>query len=429
MTLMNNVFHDLLDKFVIIYLDDILVYSKNASEHQDHLRQVLLLLRKHQLFGKLSKCDFGKKSVDFLGHTVSDQGLAVDPHKIDSIRTWPAPTNQTELRSFLGLATYYRRFISHFATITAPMTDLLKKDQEYNWSSEAAAAFSTIKMALTTTPVLLLPDQSKPFRVTTDASDYAIGAVLSQDQGHGDQPIAFESRKMTPAELNYPIHEKELLAIIHALKIWRIYLEGHPFEVITDHASLEYLHTQAKLSRRQARWLETLQAHDFIIRYRPEKTNVIADALTRKREFNQVVSRLALELPQERLQESYLQDDYLHPLYQALNDPTTDSPPSLARYFLDNGRLYLKTASAPRLCIGQDADLRLQLLHDHYNISIFGHLGTDKTYSSLSRDFYWRKMQDDVKRYIASCESCQRNKSTNRAAAGLLNPLPTPTNR
>jgi hypothetical protein len=250
MGLMNDIFRPLLDKCVIVYLDDILVYSRTKKKHLEHLDQVLQLLRKNKLFGKLKKCDFFKSEVEFLGHLVSDQGLAVDPHKIDTIRDWPQPKNIHELRSFLGLASYYRRFVPGFSKVAAALTSLLHKDQPYLWKEEQESAFQQLKNLLMSTPVLCLPDPSLPFLVTTDASDLAIGAVLSKDQGRGDQPVAFESRKLTPAEKNYATYEKELLAIIHALKVWRIYLEGRPFSVITDHASLEYLHIQQTLLRK-----------------------------------------------------------------------------------------------------------------------------------------------------------------------------------
>ena len=177
MNLMNDVFRPLLNKCVVVYLDDILVYSKNLEEHHEQLRQVLDLLRKHKLYAKISKCDFAKTSVEFLGHVVSADGLAVDPHKIETIRSWTPPTNLKQLQSFLGLANYYRTFIKGFSKIAAPMTHLLSKDNPYVWADEQQAAFKALKMALTTTPVLALPDPDLPFTVITDASDVAISAV------------------------------------------------------------------------------------------------------------------------------------------------------------------------------------------------------------------------------------------------------------
>ena len=310
MNLMNDVFRPYLDKFVIVFLDDILIFSGSYKEHLKHMQQILNLLRHHKLFGKLSKCDFRKSTIHFLGHMISDKGVATEPDKIKAIKDWSAPRNLHELRSFLGLASYYRKFVKGFSKLASPLTDLLVKDKPYLWKEEQGQAFESLKQALTTTPVLCLPNYELPYVVTADASDITIGAVLSQDQGSGDQPIAFESRKLTPAELNYPIHEKELLAIVHALQVWQVYLEGKPFTVITDHASLEYLQTQHKLSRRQARWLELLQSYDFTIRYRPGRSNVVADALSWLPEANLITSLETLSITPNQLYEAYQMDIY-----------------------------------------------------------------------------------------------------------------------
>ena len=224
MLLMNQVFHLLLDVCVIVYIDDILIYSKMAEEHLVHLREVLELLRKHKLYAKISKCDFWSKEVEFLGHVVSADGVKVDPKKIDVIRNWPIPSSLKELQSFLGLANYYRKFIMNFSKKVVLITELLKCMNSFVWAEETQCSFDTLKDALSSAPVLCTPDPKLPFWVMTDASGHAIGAVLSQDQGGGLRPIAFESRKLSPAERNYPIHKQELLAIIHALKTWCHYL-------------------------------------------------------------------------------------------------------------------------------------------------------------------------------------------------------------
>src|SRR5438128_7709595 len=217
MTMMNNVFHQYLDKFVIIYLDDVLIYSRTKAEHLQHLELVLKVLRQHKLYAKIAKCDIMKESVEYLGHYLSGQGVSVDPRKIEAINKWTPPETVSHVRSFLGLASYYQKFVRNFSAIAAPLTDLLHKECEFIWADAQQEAFDELKRQLTTAPVLLIPDPALPFTITSDASDFAIGAVLSQDQGKGDQPIAFESRKMSPAELNYPVHEKELLAIVHVI--------------------------------------------------------------------------------------------------------------------------------------------------------------------------------------------------------------------
>jgi hypothetical protein len=266
----------------------------------------------------------------------------VDQHKIDAVKTWPIPTNISELRSFLGLASYYRKFVKDFSAIATPMTQLLHKDKPYHWGKDQNSAFESLKHCLISAPVLILPDPTKPFTVTTDASDLAMGAVLSQDQGKGEQPIAFESRKLSPAEQNYPVHEKELLAIVHAIKLWRIYLEGQQFTIITDHASLEYIKSQSTLSRRQARWLETLQSVTYEVKYRPGKTNVVADALSRIPAVNNL-SAISLDLGD--LTSLYEKDPYFSLVWETLLNPEEASEKQLARakhFKLQDNRIYLK---------------------------------------------------------------------------------------
>ena len=219
MRVMDNIFRPLLDKCTLTYLDDILIHSKDEETHLQDLRKVLLLMRKNQLYAKRSKCDFNKRSVEYLGNVITDQGLQVDQHKIEAIKNWPAPKNIHELRSFLGLANFYRRFVDHFSQLASPLTFLLSKTNPYSWTEKQQEAFEHLKKALSETPVLAIPDPDLPFTVTTDASDIALGAVLSQDQGKGDQPVAFESRKLSSAKKNYPTYKKELLTIIHMLKV------------------------------------------------------------------------------------------------------------------------------------------------------------------------------------------------------------------
>ena len=282
MTLMNDIFRPLLDKCVVVYLDDILVFSRSHEEHLQHLQQVLDILRENKLYAKRSKCEFLRTEVEFLGHIVSAKGLCADPKKIQTLCEWPQPNNVPEHQSFLGLANYYRKFVPNHADICVPLTNLLHKNQPFVWSPECQLAFERLKKALTTNPVLRLPNPDLPFEVTTDASDFAVGAVLSQTHTNGNHPVAFESRKLYQAERNYATHEKELLAVVHALKTWRVYLSGSRFVVFSDHLSLRFIRTQPTLSRRQARWLEFLEEFDFDIQYKSGKTNSVADALSRR---------------------------------------------------------------------------------------------------------------------------------------------------
>jgi hypothetical protein len=282
-TLMNSVLRPYLDKFVIVYLDDVLIYSRTLQEHLQHLRMVLTLLRKHKLYAKLSKCDFCQPQLPFLGHIITSNGIMMDPAKLDAVRQWPTPVTVTQLQSFLGLANYYRRFVKGFSLIAAPLTALCSpKLKDLPWAEEHQRAFQDLKQALVTAPVIHPPDLQQPFTVTTDASGFAVGAVLSQGEHPDLRTIAYESRKMSSAERNYPVHDKEMLAVMYALKKWRHYLKGSHVTIITDHKSLEYFATQPNLSERQARWMGQLAEFDYTIVHRPGKTNVVADALSRR---------------------------------------------------------------------------------------------------------------------------------------------------
>jgi hypothetical protein len=263
--LMNDVLYEFLDDFVVVYLDDIVVFSRSMNEHVVHLSRVLSRLREHKLFVKREKCDFASAEIMFLGHLVSVDQVRMDPMKVQAIVEWAAPTTVSDLRSFLGLANYYRRFIKDYSKVAAPLSDLLKKNWKWNWTDGYRWAFEKLKRAVTSAPVLKLPDFERPFEVHTDASDRAIGGVLVQE-GH---PVAFESRKLNEAEQRYSTHEKEMTAVVHCLGVWRVYLLGPKFVVKTDNMANTFFKTQKKLSQRQARWQEFLAEYDFEWKHKP----------------------------------------------------------------------------------------------------------------------------------------------------------------
>ncbi|WVZ80300.1 hypothetical protein U9M48_027790 [Paspalum notatum var. saurae] len=280
MNLMNKVFMEYLDKFVVMFIDDILIYSKTEEEHEEHLRLVLQKLRDHKLYAKLSKCEFWLDQVPFLGHIVSKGGIMVDPSKIGGVMDWKVPEVVKEVRGFLGLAGYYRRFIESFSRIAKPMTSLLEKGVPFNWTKERQAAFDELKKRLTIAPVLTLPDLTKSFTVYCDASKAGLGCVLMQE----GKVIAYASRQLRKHEVNYPTHDLELAAVVQALKIWRHYLFGNRCEIYTDHKSLKYIFTQNELNMRKRRWLELIKDYDLEIHYHPGKANVVANALSEKNE-------------------------------------------------------------------------------------------------------------------------------------------------
>ncbi|CAI7732728.1 unnamed protein product [Closterium sp. NIES-53] len=246
---MNHILWPLLDECVVVYLDDILIYSKNMKEHVEHLRKVFEILQKNKFYVKLSKSDFALKKVQFLRHMVSGEGVHVDPQKIEAVKKWKVPENVKELQQFLGFANNYNRFVPQYAKIAAPLSDLLKKDTPYKWDTPHQQAMEQLQTTLTAAPVLILPDPDKDYVVEADASDQAVGAVLMQDHGCNLQPIAYLNKKLHGAELNYPIHDKEALAIVIAFKAWMCYLEGAKTTVYTYHCSLKYLKSQPTLSR------------------------------------------------------------------------------------------------------------------------------------------------------------------------------------
>ncbi|KAG8501064.1 hypothetical protein CXB51_003123 [Gossypium anomalum] len=278
MDLMNRIFRPYLDKFVVVFIDDILIYSKDETEHAEHLRIVLQTLRDKQLYAKFSKSEFWLREVGFLGHIVSGDGIHVDPSKISAIIDWKPPKNVTEVRSFLGLARYYRRFINGFSIIAAPMTRLLRKDVKFEWTKECQQSFEELKKLLTEAPMLVQLESGKEFMVYSDASLNGLGCVLMQE----GKVVAYASRQLKPHERNYPTHDLELAAVVFALKIWRHYLYGEKCRVYTDHKSLKYLMSQKDLNLRQRRWLALLKDYELVIDYHPGKANVVVDALSRK---------------------------------------------------------------------------------------------------------------------------------------------------
>jgi hypothetical protein len=298
---------DELDKCVVVFIDDILVYSQTAEEHEKHLRIVLGKLRQHQLYAKFSKCEILMKEVAFLGHVLSAKGVIVDPSKIEAMSKWKSPKSVTKIRNFLGLAGYYHWFIENFSKIAKPMTELLKSNTPFVWSDKCEASFRELKTRLTTTSVLTLLDASKDFVVYCDASRQGLDCVLMQ----GGKVVAYASRQLRKHEENYPTHDLELAAVIHALKILRHYLMGNKCDIYTDHKSLKYIFTQSELNLRQRRWLELIKDYDLNIHYHPGKANVIANALSCKHYCNNLMvhdkqpalyeelERLSLEIVEE----------------------------------------------------------------------------------------------------------------------------------
>jgi hypothetical protein len=283
--LMNDIFREWLDDFMVVYIDDILIYSSSLEEHAEHLRKVFQRLRENKLYAKLEKCEFGVTKVDFLGHRITQEGLKMDDHKVKAILDWEQPKSVLALRSFLGLAFYYCKFIKNFAKIAAPLTNLLKKSVvTYEWEEACDEAFETLKGILVKASVLKLPDFDKDFEIHFDASDFAIGRVIMQE----GRPVAFESKKLSETERRWPTHEKEMWAVIHCLKTWGHYIGSNDVMVWTDNVTLKYFATQPKLSSKQVRWQDTLALFNVDIQHKPRKDNIVPDAFSRKHQLRVV---------------------------------------------------------------------------------------------------------------------------------------------
>jgi len=281
---MNDLFSDLLDVCIVVYLDDILIYSDDITQHQEHVKEVLKRLQKAELYVKAEKCEFHSDSVEYLGYVLSPSGLTMSDTKVKTIQEWPEPKKVKDIQSFLGFTNFYRRFIFNYSDIVIPLTHLTRKDASWNFNENCRKAFNTLKQVFTSAPILThwVPDAQ--LVVETDASDYTLAAILSiMTKDNEIHLIAFHSRTFSAPELNYDVHDKELLAIFEAFKMWRHYLEGSAslIDVVTDHKNLEYFLTTKVLTRRQARWSEYLSQFNLVIRFCPRRLGTKPDALTR----------------------------------------------------------------------------------------------------------------------------------------------------
>ncbi|KAG2937684.1 hypothetical protein PC115_g4084 [Phytophthora cactorum] len=345
--------------------------------------------------------------------TSSEAPRDCNPAKIKAIVEWPAPKNQKDLRKWLGFANYLHKYSANYAEIARPLSNLLKKDAPWCWEVGHDEAFQAVKDSLLQAPILALPDPDRPFSVVCDASDFAIGCALLQADAEGrERGIAFESRQLKAAEKNYPVHDKELLAMKYALVKFRVHLLGSkPFVIYTDHASLPTATQSPHLSQRMARWLSFFAEYNFEVKYKPGRLNVVADALSRRSDYELAHVTAVTSSVFDLIRAAYAHDDII---VKALT--------------LDGGLLYYSTDSedASRVVIPHDEDLKYRILYEVHDTPVGGHLSREKTYDSMSTMYWWPKLYKWVGAYVLTCETCQRTKSSPHAAAPLAS-LPVPT--
>ena len=422
MDLMNRVFQPYLDRFVIVFIDDILVYSGSSEEHSEHLRIVLQTLRERQLYAKLSKCQFWLDRVAFLGHVISAEGVSVDPQKIEVVVNWKPPKNVSEVRSFLGLAGYYRKFVEGFSKIATPLTKLTRKDVKYDWVDACQKSFDELKGRLTSAPVLALPNGRDGFVVYNDPSRQGLGCVLMQN----DRVIAYASRQLKKHEQNYPTHDLELAAVVFAMKIWRHYLYGVPCRIFTDHKSLKYIFTQKELNLRQRRWLELIKDYDCTIEYHPGKANVVADALSipesslshmRSGYLPLLVDLRALGVILE-VEDSgaLLATFHARPLLvdQILAGQSQDPQMIKLKEEIEKGKkaeFQIRDdgmiVKGQRMCVPEYGELKREIMEEAHSSAYAMHPGSTKMYRTLKEHYWWNGMKKEIANFVSRCLTCQ----------------------
>jgi hypothetical protein len=452
---MEDVLRDHIAKYCMVYIDDIIIYSKTAEEHAAHIDAVLTSLLRKKVCIKLQKCAFFQTELEFLGHIISRRGILPVPAKLKAIAEWPTPRSVNEVQQFIGLGNYYRRHVQKFAEVAAPLTSL-KEELPFTeqWNSECEVAFRKLKEYLTSSEVLALPDMTLPFFVRTDSSLKAVGGSLHQVQNGEERVIAYESRKLTQTAQNWPTHEREFFAYYHCFQTWRHYLQGSEVTLEGDHKPLTYLKTQPKLTAKQARWMSFLDSFNIKLKYIPGKELVGPDSLSRRPDLMESVQvPLINDVPSttlhdfdtllkciyalqsetkldprdvsERFTDSTLLGDISithdwivelkrlalhHPMYPSL----LGNRDTQSQYSLQDGLIYYnskpKDISRRKLFVPDGSDLRHRIIHEYHDVPYAGHFGKHKTIERVQRHFYWPDMRETIESYIKSCDACQRFK-------------------
>jgi transposase InsO family protein len=469
---MQRVLGDRLGKGVMVFIDDILLHTRTVEEHEELVRWVLKKLCETTYYANPDKCEFFKKEISFLGHVINEKGISVQHHKVKAVASWPVPKTMKEVKGFLGLTNYYRKFVPQYSKVAIPLTEMTRKPMKpintkihqgvssegkasknqtpkFHWGVEQQKAFEDLKARLISAPILAHPEPSQQYILNTDASGFAIAGVLSQQQTDGTvRPVAYYSYKMGPAERNYTVPEQELLAIVKATQHWRCYLEGnpHPVKIFTDHRGLQWLNTKAELNGRQARWVEDLSDFDFQVIYIPGPQNAAADALSRRADLQPtqeagVVAdapqrpRLKLQLgaiPSVAEAAAWEVKSKALPFIAELQKAAAADPwyaGKLAETSPTDGLIrgdgLLWTAEG-LLWVPDDREIRRKLLFEMHDAPTGGHLGGRKTIHKMQGVCWWPGMRREIEDYVKGCVVCAAVKPSQQLPAGLLQPLPIP---
>jgi hypothetical protein len=456
--MMNHIFGDMIDRFVIVYLDDVLIYSTTYEEHVDHLRQVLQRLKENKLHCRVTKCRFLEKELDYLGFLLKQGKVSVLPERVKAIEDFETPKSWTELRSFCGLANTIHRFVSHHASALAPLTSKFKGFKRtktgtppFVWTEADQAAFTDVKKKLAEPEQLHLFDPNKTVHLYTDWSTLAVGSYVAQPDDNGvDQPVSYASRKCNDAEAKYHPYMGEILALVEALRTHRHYLLGRDVKVFTDHRSLEHILTQPKLRPVQLRWLADIMSYDFQIQWQPGDWNTVADALSRRRHTQDrgtdpinyntdlnAITEITDDILDE-IKEMTPDDAFAKEISQYLEDPQNPhadeplpAPKELAtqvkRYLLRDKLLYYRDKDHLRLYVPEP--LRQQIMRLAHDEGPTIHNNWERTHERITRFYHWPRLHKDIFTYVQRCDACQRNKVARRLPYGLLQPHEVPPRR
>lgn len=448
---------DIIHDYIVVFVDDILVFSENEEDHINHVQAVLERLARHQLFINPAKCKWMVDEVSFLGYHLkagtNGAMMMAQPHRVEAIKNWPAPKNVKELQSFLGVANFCRMFVKDFATIAKPLSDLTRgkvsQHEPLQWGYEHDMAFAALKQALCEAPALAIPDETKPFTLFTDASDFGIGAMLCQmnEATQTLQPCGFMSAKLTGAMLNWSTFDKECWALIAALDYWSMLLHGcsEEIQVFTDHRALQYILNQPHLNGRQARWIEFLGRFRLSIKYMKGEDNVQADALSRRIDHDggpeevQQVRRQAAEARRSDLKLNAVfsnigavieNDELIQRIVTSYaNDERCQRMIANPDKFRVNVTGNVLINAKGRIIVPNDKDLKNFILNELHDGKLAGHLGNGKTMKRVTDRFWWPGLAVDVIAYVARCASCQRNKDSNQVPMGYLQSLEAPVSK